>query len=121
MIIIKRNGRNKYGNRMTEINGIKFASKKEACRYEELLWLEKAEKIENLELQKSFELQEAFVNKRGGQTIRPISYVCDFFYYDKENECYTVEDVKGLQTEVYKIKKKLFLKKYGDTYNFREL
>jgi hypothetical protein len=113
--------KSKYGAKKTVIDNFTFASKKEARRYEELLWLQKAKKIENLELQKSFELQEAFTNKKDGKIIRPLTYICDFFYFDKEKECFVVEDVKGFYNEVYKIKKKLFLKKYGDSYDFREL
>ena len=35
-------------------------------------------------------------------------------YYDNHLERYVVEDVKGMKTEVYKIKKKLFEHKYPD-------
>jgi dsDNA-binding SOS-regulon protein len=44
---------NKYLNKKTEIDGITFASKKEAKRYSELKLLEKAKKIEDLQLQKA--------------------------------------------------------------------
>ncbi|MDR1104179.1 MAG: DUF1064 domain-containing protein [Endomicrobium sp.] len=117
--------RNKYGAKKTEIDGIVFDSKKEATRYEELLLLEKAGAIEELTLQKSFLLQEGFVEKKpkdiGSKLIRPITYVCDFYYYDKGKGWYVVEDVKGIKTEVYKIKKKMFLKQFGDTFEFVEI
>ena len=40
----------KYKNKITEINGIKFHSKKEANRYMELKLLQKAGKIRDIEL-----------------------------------------------------------------------
>ncbi|MDR2251827.1 MAG: DUF1064 domain-containing protein [Endomicrobium sp.] len=113
--------KNKYGAKKTGIDGLIFASKKEARRYEELKIMLKAKKIEDLQLQKSFELQESFEDKRSKKTIRPITYICDFFYYDKEKELYIVEDVKGMLTPSYKLKKKLFLKKYGDSFLFNEI
>lgn len=111
----------KYLNKKTEIDGITFASKKEAKRYEELKWLQKAKKIEDLQLQKVFELQKGFEDKKSKEKIRPITYVCDFFYYDKEKGWYVVEDVKGVKTEVYRLKKKMFLNKYGDSFEFKEI
>ena len=41
-------------------------------------------------------------------------------YWDEEAKETVVEDVKGYKTDVYRIKKKLFLKKYGDKYKFLE-
>jgi hypothetical protein len=113
--------KSKYGSKKTEIDGIKFASKKEARRYEELKIMVEAKKIEDLQMQKAFVLQERFEEKRSKKVIRPITYISDFFYYDKEKGWYVVEDVKGMKTEVYNIKKKLFRKKYGDSFEFREV
>jgi hypothetical protein len=114
----------KYGSKKIIIDGITFDSKKEAKRYEELKLLEKARKIDSFELQKSFLLQEGFVEKKpnsiGSKFIRPITYICDFFYYDKDKGWFVVEDVKGIKTEAYKLKKKLFLNKYGDSFEFLE-
>lgn len=102
---------NKYKNKKTLINGIEFASKKEGNRYLELQLLERAGSIKELELQKRFEIQPAFTlnNKK----IRPIYYIADFFYYDKEKQRYIVEDVKGFRVKEYRIKKKIFEYKYG--------
>ena len=102
----------KYHNQKTLINGINFDSKKEAKRYNELKWLERAGIIKELELQKVFELQPKFKNKLG-EHIRAITYAADFYYYDNEKQEYVVEDTKGFRTEVYKIKKKLFEYKYN--------
>lgn len=99
----------KYHNIRT--NG--FDSKKEAGRYQELKLLEKAGVIMALELQPRFLLQDSFSDKKGIK-YRKIEYVADFKYFDKEMNCAVVEDVKGMKTEVYKLKKKLFLKQYPD-------
>ena len=100
----------KYKNKKTQIDMYIFDSAKEAKRYKELKYLEMAGEISNLELQPRFLLQESF--KKNGRTYRKIEYVADFKYI--ENGKMIVEDVKGLQTDVFKIKHKLFEKKYPD-------
>lgn len=114
----KKKKKSKYKAVKTEVNGIKFDSKKEARRYKELKILEKADEIKSLELQPRFLLQEKF--KYNGKTIRKIEYVADFRYIDEKGNT-IVEDVKGMKTEVYKIKKKIFLKKYGENLIFKEI
>ena len=95
----------KYGNNKT--NG--YDSKKEYLRGLELRQWQKDGKISDLEEQKKFILQEGFKNNQG-KTQYPIHYTPDFCY--KENGVEVAEDVKGFKTEVYKIKAKLFQKKY---------
>ena len=115
----------KYKAQKVEIDGILFDSKKEANRYSELKILEKAGEISCLVLQPSFILipaQYETVERTGkkGQPIKPQKkciekqcvYKADFAYIDKDGNK-VVEDVKGVRTEVYKIKKKLMLQKYG--------
>lgn len=72
--------------------------------------LEDAGKIVDLELQRKFVLQPTF--KLNEKTYRAITYIADFVYKDQEGQTHVV-DTKGYRTEVYKIKKKLFMKKYG--------
>ena len=55
---------NKYRNIKTEVDGIKFDSKREAQRYQELKLLEKGGVISNLELQPKFELLPANKDKK---------------------------------------------------------
>lgn len=98
---------NKYFNKKVIIDGIPFDSKKEGKRYTELKLLKKAGLIEDLELQKVFELQPKYTNAKGDH-IRSITYKADFYYYDNQKEKYIVEDTKGFRTETYKLKKKLF-------------
>ncbi len=89
--------RNKYGAKKTIVDGIKFDSKKEARRYNALVMLEKAGAIQNLELQPRYDL---IINgKKCG------FYKADFRYTEKGKT--VVEDVKGMKTPVYNLKKKL--------------
>jgi Fe2+ or Zn2+ uptake regulation protein len=111
----------KYKNRKVEIDGIRFDSVKEARRYQELKLLEKAGVIKNLELQKKFILIPAQREPDGvGRTGRPVkghvieretSYKADFTY--TENGRTVVEDVKGVKTKEYIIKRKLMLYIHG--------
>lgn len=104
--------RNKYGNKKTEIDGIRFDSKREANRYLELKLFEKTGLIKNLRLQQVFLIHEKFTDKLGIKH-REINYKADFTYLDKSyNWQMVVEDCKGFKTPEYKIKKKLLIKKY---------
>ena len=109
---------NKYKNKKTEVDGIKFDSLKEARRYGELRLLVKAGMIKDLELQPVFELIPK--QKHNGKTIRKTSYIADFKYTDIQRGIEVVEDVKGFKTDVYKLKKKMFLYKYPQ-YEFKEI
>lgn len=99
---------NKYRNKKVIVDGEEFDSKKEGNRYKELKLLLKEGKISNLELQPRFLLQDGF--KKNGRTFRKIEYIADFKYI--ENGKTIVEDVKGMQTDVFKIKHKIFEKVY---------
>lgn len=100
----------KYRAKKTEIDGIKFDSKKEAKRYIALRELEKKGNIEKLILQPRFLLQEGF--RKNGKAYRKIEYVADFMY--EQDGKLIIEDVKGMKTDVYKLKQKLFEKRYQD-------
>lgn len=106
----------KYGAKKITIDGITFDSLKEGNRYQELKLLQRTGVITDLELQPKFLLQDKF--KYRGKTERKIEYKADFKY--KENGKIVVEDVKGFKTDVYKLKRKLFLCKYNNI-DFREV
>lgn len=91
--------KNKYGAIKTTVDGIKFDSKKEARRYLQLKLMARAGEILYLELQPKFDLM---VNgtKCG-------FYKADFKYIDTRTGKEVVEDVKGMKTPVYNLKKKL--------------
>ena len=101
---------NKYRNKKVIVDEKEFDSKREGNRYKELKLLERAGGIKNLELQPRFLLRDSF--KKNGRTFRKIEYVADFKYI--ENGKTIVEDVKGLQTDVFKLKHKIFEKVYPD-------
>lgn len=105
----------KYHSKKTLRDGILFDSKAEADRYTELKLLEKAGLIQDLKLQPEYELQPKF--KYHKKTERAITYKADFEYM--EGVTTVVEDVKGFVTKDFAIKRKLFLHKYGDIYDFR--
>ena len=100
----------KYGNIKTEVDGHHFDSKKEAEFYVELKMREKAGEVSDIILQPRYELQEAF--SKNGKRYRKIEYVADFQY--TENGIKRVVDVKGMKTQVYKLKRKMFEHKYED-------
>jgi len=108
---------NKYHNTKTTIDNIKFDSKREANRYLELKMLLKAKKITDLKLQPKFQLQEKFTDNKGVKH-QAINYVADFTYFEDRTQI--VEDVKGMETAVYKLKKKIFLSRYWHL-DFREI
>jgi hypothetical protein len=101
---------NKYRNKKVIVDEKEFDSKREGNRYKELKLLERAGEIKDLELQPRFLLQDSF--KKNGRTFRKIEYVADFKYI--ENGKAIVEDVKGMQTDVFKLKHKIFEKVYPD-------
>lgn len=125
-------GKSKYNNTPAERSGesanIRFASQKEARRYDELMLMLKAGKIRDLKLQPQFTLQEAYTTP-DGKRIRAIRYNADFSYecmrpywYEYSDKCpedgwyLVVEDVKGgkaTQTAIYKMKKKMLMEKHG--------
>ena len=107
---IKNREGQKYHSSKACVDGIIFDSKKEAERYQELLLLEKAGDISNLQRQVPFELIPS--QKRNGKVVeRSCKYVADFCYTDKNGNS-IVEDTKGFHTKDYIIKRKLMLEKF---------
>lgn len=102
----------KYHNKKTTVDGIAFDSAAEARRYAELKLLERAGKIKDLKLQPMFELLPAF--QKNGKRYRKTTYIADFSYFDNESMKNVVEDVKGVKTQIYSLKKKLFEYRYPD-------
>lgn len=89
---------NKYHAQPTTIDNVRFASAREARRYEELRLLERAGAIYSLELQPRYDL---VVN---GAKIG--FYKADFRYIDADGLQH-VEDAKGMRTAVYALKKRI--------------
>ena len=96
----------KYHAKRVEFCGMVFDSQKEFTRWQELCLLEKAGVITDLMRQVPFELIPA--QRRNGKTVeRAVRYVADFVYRMDGKEI--VEDVKGLRTRDYIIKRKMML------------
>jgi hypothetical protein len=98
----------KYHSRPIDLDGHHFDSRGEAKRYGELLILQACGQISGLSVHPTFELQSSFWCD--GKVIRAISYEADFQYFEFGRQI--IEDFKGVETEAFKIKRKLFLKKY---------
>ena len=103
----------KFGNRKTVFNGEVFDSLKEANRYRELLILQGTGKIKDLNRQVKFTLLPSQKDTNGKTIERPINYYADFVYTDTATGKQVVEDVKGIRTAEYIIKRKLMLSRYG--------
>lgn len=101
--------RNKYNNLPTIVDDIKFHSKKESIRYVQLKLDETAGLISDLKLQVPFQLIEPLVIN--GKRHRAIIYYADFTYYDSDKN-FIVEDVKGMITDIFKIKYRLMKWQY---------
>lgn len=102
--------RSKFNAKKTTVDGFTFDSKREAARYGELKLLERAGKIRDLQRQVRVELVPPF--NCNGQHFRGIYYVVDFTYTDADGNI-VWEDVKGMKTSVYLIKRKLVAYRYG--------
>lgn len=98
-----KRGRNpyaKYKAKRVEIDGHKFPSKAEARRYTTLKERQKQGRISDLKLQPRFKIRNPVTKK----VI--CTYVGDFLYRDKGGHI-VLEDVKGVRTDVYALKKKM--------------
>ena len=94
----------KYKAHRTKVDGIVFHSKKESLRYSELKLLFRVGEIFDLAIQPEFEF------KLNGK--RMFRYIADFSYTNKDGSSVT-EDVKGVRTAVYRIKRKIIEEAYG--------
>lgn len=89
------------------IDGIKFDSEQEGIYYQELKEKEKNGEISNLEIHPNYELLPSFLNNNQKHMNR-LSYEPDFVFFDKEQGRKRYIDVKGFETEEFKLKHKLF-------------
>jgi len=104
---------NKYSAKRTVVDGVTFHSKKEAKRYQELRMLERARLIERLELQPEFPIVIHGTPVRYASG-RAVVYRADFRYRDLEAGGRTiVEDVKGMDTPLSRLKRALVETIYG--------
>lgn len=101
--------RNKFNAKKTELNGIIFDSQKEARRYSQLLLLERAKEIKDIELQPRFELiindKPVKIRSKGFPNGRKCSYKADFRYYDNKTQQVVVEEVKGFDDTASRLRR----------------
>ena len=95
----------KFHATKTEFLGIVFDSKREAARYSALLIRGLAGEIADLELQPMFPI---VVNG-----VKVCVYRGDFKYYDHVSGQWTVEDVKGMDLPLGRLKRRLVAAQYG--------
>lgn len=102
----------KYKSRQTILDGHKFDSAAEARYYSHLKLLQRAGKIREFILQPRYVLLDGYRHPQTGKKIQGVTYKADFLVtlLDGTQE---VIDVKGVRTEAFKIKKKMFEQKYG--------
>lgn len=119
----------KYGAVKTEVDGIVFASKKEAKRYGELKLLLRAGHIRELKLQPRYALCPLIIEHGDVRNVNaghnsprrcPVAeYVADFEYEESDRGyggikwSLVVEDTKGFKTDTYRLKKRWFEAQYG--------
>ena len=103
---------NKYGNRKITVDGERFDSAHEAQRWRELIILQNAGMISDLQRQVSFELIPSQILD-GKVVERPVKYIADFMYMQDGEQ--VVEDAKSpaTRTKEYIIKRKLMLWEFG--------
>jgi len=98
--------RNKFGAVKTKVDGVMFDSRLESQWYEYLKILGTAGLIEGLELQKEFVITI--------QDKQICTYIADYFFFDKAKQRWIIGDAKGVETDVFKIKKKLVMALYPE-------
>ena len=92
-------------SKKVEVDGHVFDSEMESEYYKVLKEKERKGEIRKLKLQESFTLVPPFSLR--DKEINSLNYVADFTYIDEENVLHVI-DVKGMLTDEFKIKKKIF-------------
>lgn len=101
----------KYNAKKVEVDGIKFDSKVEAEYYLHLKEMQEKKEIQGFERQIRITLQEGFYLEGIKGKIRAITYVVDFVVTNQDGSI-TYIDVKGIETDVFQLKRKMFMHKY---------
>ncbi len=103
-----RRGR-KMGNEPQEYKGIRFASRAECRRYQELEMLMLAGEIFDLSVQPRFLLLDKFTHPYYGK-VRALNYTSDFRYRLTESPgVIVIEEIKGQMRQAASVRIKLFL------------
>ena len=110
----------KFHSKKVTIDGHTFASRLEGDRYQQLKFLLRADEIADLKLQPEFQIFEGYIDPLTGEKHKSRYYVGDFQYVDVRNHQTIVEDTKGVETDVFKLKWELVQEKFPE-YVFRKL
>lgn len=94
--------RGKFGNIVVDTPDGRFDSKAEYERFCQLRLLAASGQIRDLRRQVPFELSVC-------------KYIADFVYFDNVRGVEVVEDVKGVRTNIYKLKRKMMQNELGIT------
>ena len=104
--------RSKFGNKRVDYDGYTFDSLMEMRRYQELRLLEAAGQIIHLTVHPKYCLIDGYRRRPSGEWIRAVYYIADFEYVETDTCNRVIEDVKGSETGLFKLKRKLFEQKY---------
>jgi hypothetical protein len=102
----------KYRNKPCSVGSEKYSSQRERDRHQTLLLMQKAGHIAGLTREVPFELAPR-VKLIGEPRARPaLRYYADFVYCTADGQT-VVEDAKGRQTPIYRMKKHLMATVHG--------
>ena len=101
--------KSKYGNKKVKIDGLTFDSKAEALYYSKLKKMHERGEILFFRTQPRYRLLDGF--EKDGKRHRPIDYIADFEVHHLDGSIEVI-DIKGYKTDVFRIKEKMFNKKY---------
>lgn len=108
---------NKFHAQPEWVNGVRFDSRKEAMRYRELLLLERIGHVGDIVLQPKFPLtcggKPVLLKSTRYPNGRRASYRADFQYRDKLTGYTVVEDVKGMDTPLSRLKRAIVAAEHG--------
>lgn len=101
----------KYRNVKVKEDGYTFDSKKEHEFYLNLRMLKRTKVVNSFKVHPRYLLLEGF--EKDGEKFRPVYYEADF-EVQYANGMEEIIDTKGVQTEVFRLKRKMFEKRYPE-------
>lgn len=107
----KNSSGSKYRAKKCTINDIVFDSIIESKFYIHLLEECKLGNIKSFELQPKYELLTKYRRMKDNKGVRAVTYTADFLINTNDDKEIII-DVKGMQTDVFRLKRKMFECKY---------
>lgn len=102
----------KYHAKPCQVGEEKYRSQRERDRHQKLLLMERAGLISDLRREVRYLLANGVKIEGESRRRPPLRYMADFVYLDQSG-ARVVEDAKGMQTPVYRLKKHLMATVYG--------